>query len=93
MKQYLFALAGVVAATALASDPSPRTGDIVLDGFENYTAGQSVASVSASDNWTGSTDAVVTEYGEGEAPTGIAFPTPFTDAGDQYLAIDTDVGI
>ena len=89
MKQYLFALAGVVAATALASDPSPRTGDIVLDGFENYTAGQSVASVSASDNWTGSTDAVVTEYGEGEAPTGIAFPTPFTDAGDQYLAIDT----
>ncbi len=87
MKHPLFALAGVAAMAALASDPSPRSGDIALDGFENYTAGQSVAS--ASDSWTGSADAVVTAYGNGEAPTGIAFPAPFTDAGDQYLAIDT----
>ena len=88
MKQYLFALAGVVAATALASDPTPRPGDIAIDGFENYTTGASVAT--ASNDWTGSADATVEAYATGEAPDD-NIPPPFavTDENNNYLAIDS----
>ena len=87
MKHHLFALAGAVATVALASDPSLRTGDLAIDGFENYTAGQAVTAGSAA--WSGTAEATVTAYESGEAPTGIAFPQPFTNAGDNYLAIDS----
>ncbi len=94
MKQYLFALAGVVAATALASDPSPRTGDISLVGFENYTVGQGVAgyddsgSATQSSPWDGTGDATVRAYASGTAPAA-NLPPPFADSGEKYLEIDS----
>ena len=94
MKQYLFALAGVVAVTALATDPTPRTGDISLVGFENYTVDQGVAGLddsgtaTQSSPWSGTGEATVRAYGSGAAPSA-NLPPPFEDSGDKYLEIDS----
>ena len=99
MKKLLFAIAGAASFAALAADPAARSGDISLVGFESYTADQTVIGY-GDDGQTGNSlwscagdDAsLVKAYGNDNAtaPTGISFPAPFEDAGDNYLALDTN---
>ncbi len=102
MKKLLFAIAGAASFAALAADPAVGDNITVL-GFENFQT-TDVGVVNKDDSggndtsyWSvpaGAEDnSLVKAYGVGEnatAPTGISFPAPFTDAGNNYLALDTN---
>ena len=106
MKKLLFALAGTAAFAAFATDPSAGANDIDVLGFENFdltqTATVSGAVVNRDDSgvegqtkWvaTGDDASLVKTYGsEGNATkgNGLSYPAPFSDEGDQYLALDTN---
>ena len=105
MKKLLFAIAGAAAFSAFAADPSPRQGsDIDVLGFENFdftnpnvtgaVINRDDTGVENTSKWSCSGDdaSLVKTYGgdNAAAPSGISFPAPFEDAGDNYLALDTN---
>ena len=105
MKKLLFAIAGAASFAALAADPSPRAGDdIDVLGFENFNlqaVGVTGAVVNRDDygilgltQWvcTGDDASLVKTYGNDNAAkgSGLSYPAPFEDEGDNYLALDTN---
>ena len=104
MKKLLFAIAGAAAFSAFAADPSAGANDIDVLGFENFdltnpnvtgaVINRDDTGVEGTSKWSCSGDdaSLVKTYGgdNAAAPSGISFPAPFEDAGDKYLALDTN---
>ena len=105
MKKLLFTFAAAAAFAAMADDPSKGANDIDVLGFENFnlsqTATVSGAVVNRGDDGTlgltqwvcnGDDASLVKTYGgdNATAPSLALYPAPFTDGGDNYLALDTN---
>ena len=104
MKKLLFALAGTVAFAAFADDPSAGDNDIDVLGFENFdltlqtvsgaVVNRTDSGIEGQGKWvcTGDDASLVKTYGDDNAaaPSLTTYPAPFTDGGDQYLALDTN---
>ena len=87
MQKQILAAFAAVAFSSFAADPAPRTGDLAVAGFENQSAGAAASSTTGWEDPDGGS--AVAAYAEGEAPSGIDFPRPFADAGDNYLSVDS----
>ena len=104
MKKLLFAFAAAASFAALAADPTPGANDIDVLGFEGFNLADPTVTgavvnrtdtgIEGTSKWSCSGDdaSLVKTYGNDNAAkgSGLSYPAPFEDEGDNYLALDTN---